>query len=109
MTVTEADLAQPFRPVRKGQRSHRAAIPVGAAAIAGDLNRPESLSAALAGVRGVFLLPGYRDMPGVLAEMRRAGVGQVDDSTVHPIVEELTGTSPRTIQQWATAHASAFR
>jgi len=41
--------------------------------------------------------------------MRRAGVGQVDDSTVHPIVEELTGTSPRTFQELATAHASAFR
>ncbi|HEX9355919.1 MAG TPA: NmrA family NAD(P)-binding protein, partial [Streptosporangiaceae bacterium] len=45
----------------------RAAIPAGVTAVTGDLNQPESLSAALAGVSGVFLLPGYRDMPGVLA------------------------------------------
>ncbi|MFB4273101.1 NAD(P)H-binding protein [Nonomuraea sp. GTA35] len=43
----------------------------------GDLNEPDSLSAALDGVRGVFLLPGYRDMPGLLASMRRAGVERV--------------------------------
>jgi len=55
----------------------RAAFPAGVTAVTGDLNQPESLSAALAGVSGVFLLPGYRDMPGVLAEIRRAGVGQV--------------------------------
>jgi uncharacterized protein YbjT (DUF2867 family) len=53
------------------------ALPPGVEAVAGDLNRPDSLSAALAGVRGVFLLPGYEDMGGVLAEVRRAGVERV--------------------------------
>ena len=52
-------------------------LPSGVDAVAGDLNRPESLSAALAGVRGVFLLPGYEDMDGVLAAMRDAGVERV--------------------------------
>jgi uncharacterized protein YbjT (DUF2867 family) len=55
----------------------RFAPPAGVEAAAGDLDRPESLAAALAGVRGVFLLSGFRDMPGVLAEIRRAGVEQV--------------------------------
>jgi uncharacterized protein YbjT (DUF2867 family) len=53
------------------------ALPSGVQAVAGDLNRPDSLSAALAGVRGVFLLPGYEDMEGILAEVRRAHVERV--------------------------------
>ncbi|WAZ19452.1 NAD(P)H-binding protein [Streptomyces cinnabarinus] len=43
----------------------------------GDLNDPDSLAPALDGVQGVFLLPGYDDMPGLLARMRRAGVARV--------------------------------
>jgi uncharacterized protein YbjT (DUF2867 family) len=53
------------------------AMPSGVQAVAGDLNRPDSLSAALAGVRGVFLLPGYEDMEGILAEVRSAEVERV--------------------------------
>ncbi|MEV0173626.1 NAD(P)H-binding protein [Streptomyces sp. NPDC050803] len=45
--------------------------------VVGDLNDPDSLGPALDGVRGVFLLPGYRDMPGLLAGARRAGVERV--------------------------------
>jgi uncharacterized protein YbjT (DUF2867 family) len=52
-------------------------LPAGVEAVPGDLNRPETLSAALTGARGLFLLPGYRDTPGVLAEADRAGVEQV--------------------------------
>jgi len=52
-------------------------LPPGVEAVVGDLNQPASLSAALAGVNGVFLLPGYQDMRGVLAEIRRAAVGHV--------------------------------
>jgi len=55
----------------------RAALPAGAEGVTGDLDRPETLPAALAGVRGVFLLSGYQDMPAVLAEIRRAGVERV--------------------------------
>lgn len=64
--------------VRALARSGRpAGLPLAVEAVAGDLNRPESLAEALAGVRGVFLLPGYEDMDGVLAEVRRAGVERV--------------------------------
>jgi uncharacterized protein YbjT (DUF2867 family) len=49
----------------------------GVEAVSGDLNRPESLAGALAGVRGVFLLSGYADMEGLLAEVRAAGVERV--------------------------------
>jgi uncharacterized protein YbjT (DUF2867 family) len=54
-----------------------AGLPAGVESVTGDLNRPETLSAALTGARGLFLLPGYRDMPGVLAEADRAGVEHV--------------------------------
>jgi uncharacterized protein YbjT (DUF2867 family) len=71
-------LADAGEEVRALTRSDRAsALPSGVLAVAGDLNRPDSLSAALAGVRGVFLLPGYEDMEGILAEVRRAEVERV--------------------------------
>jgi uncharacterized protein YbjT (DUF2867 family) len=64
--------------VRALVRSGRpAGLPPGVEAVVGDLNRPESLAEALAGVRGVFLLPGYEDMEGILAEVRGAGVERV--------------------------------
>ncbi|MFF9273718.1 NAD(P)H-binding protein [Streptomyces griseosporeus] len=52
-------------------------LPAPAEQTVGDLNEPGSLDAALDGVRGVFLLPGYRDMPALLARMRQAGVERV--------------------------------
>jgi uncharacterized protein YbjT (DUF2867 family) len=52
------------------------ALPAGVEAVAGDLNRPD-LNDALAGVRGLFLLPGYEDMEGVVAQARRAGVERI--------------------------------
>ena len=55
----------------------RSRLPAGVEGVVGDLNRPETMSAALAGVQGVHLLSGYQDMPGLLAEMRRAGVERV--------------------------------
>lgn len=45
--------------------------------MAGDLNQPESVRGALQDVQSVFLLGGYRDMNGLLAEIRRAGVQRV--------------------------------
>ncbi|MEN3536556.1 NAD(P)H-binding protein [Microbispora sp. ZYX-F-249] len=54
-----------------------AALPPDAEPVGGDLNRPESLTEAFDGVRRVFLLPGYEDMPGLLARARRAGVERV--------------------------------
>jgi uncharacterized protein YbjT (DUF2867 family) len=60
--------------VRGGKES---ALPPNVEAVAGDLDRPRSLEAALDGVRSVFLLGGRRDMPELLAEIRRARVDQV--------------------------------
>ena len=45
--------------------------------VTGDLNKPESMRAALTGVRAMFLYPGYQDMAGTLAEARQAGVRHV--------------------------------
>ncbi|MEV0310274.1 NAD(P)H-binding protein [Nonomuraea fuscirosea] len=56
-----------------------AGVPVRALsrAAGADLNEPASLRPALDGVQGVFLLPGYRDMAGLTAELARAGVERV--------------------------------
>ncbi|MFJ8963428.1 NAD(P)H-binding protein [Lentzea sp. NPDC102401] len=62
-------------PVRALQRKGEA--PPGTQAVTGDLNEPQSLGPALAGVDAVFLLPGYQDMPGVLDQVRRAGAARV--------------------------------
>jgi uncharacterized protein YbjT (DUF2867 family) len=55
----------------------RARLPAGVEGLVGDLDRPETVTAALAGARGLHLLSGYADMPGLLAEARRAGVERV--------------------------------
>jgi uncharacterized protein YbjT (DUF2867 family) len=66
---------EPVRALTRGTAP--AALPAGAEQVAGDLDRPESLAEPLAGVGAVFVLPGYQDMPGVLAEAKRAGVERV--------------------------------
>jgi uncharacterized protein YbjT (DUF2867 family) len=55
----------------------RSKLPAGAEVASGDLNRPESLRAALAGVSAVFLLSGYDDMGATLAQIRDAGAQRV--------------------------------
>lgn len=60
--------------VRDGRQS---ALPAGVAPAVGDLNRPDSLAGALAGVRAMFLLPGYPGMTDTLARARAAGVERV--------------------------------
>lgn len=59
------------------RRPDTVTLPEGVEAVGGDLNRPKSLKDALAGVRAVFLLPGYEDMRGLLAEVRSAGAEKV--------------------------------
>jgi uncharacterized protein YbjT (DUF2867 family) len=61
----------------RADRSPAPTLPAGVEAVTGDLNRPETLSAAVDGVRGAFLLSGYNDLPRTLAMMRRAGVEHV--------------------------------
>jgi len=72
-----AGAGEPTRALVRDPESARAKLPEGVEAVAGDLNKPESLVPALNGVRAVFLLPGYADMPGLLAEAKKAGVEQV--------------------------------
>jgi uncharacterized protein YbjT (DUF2867 family) len=52
-------------------------LPAGVDGFVGDLNRPETVAPGLEGVRAAHLLSGYADMPGLLAEIRRAGVERV--------------------------------
>jgi len=70
-----AGAGQPVRALTRGDG--RAGFPPGVEAAPGDLNDPASLRPALQGATGVFLLPGYADMPGLLAEARQAGVARV--------------------------------
>jgi uncharacterized protein YbjT (DUF2867 family) len=51
-----------------------AELPAGVEAVAGDLNRPETLGEAIAGAEAAFLLSGYDGLEQTLAEMKRAGV-----------------------------------
>jgi uncharacterized protein YbjT (DUF2867 family) len=53
------------------------ALPPSVEVATGDLNQPDSLKSGLRGVRGVFLLSGYADMPGLLSAIREAGVERV--------------------------------
>ncbi len=71
-------LAGAGEKVRALTRSDRPpSLPPGVEAVAGDLNEPAGLGAAMAGARGMFLLPGYRNAPDLLEQARRAGVERV--------------------------------
>jgi uncharacterized protein YbjT (DUF2867 family) len=71
-------LAARGAPVRGLVRdTARADLPPGVEAVAGDLDRPDSLRRALDGAAAAFLLPGFSDMPGVLARVRDAGLRRV--------------------------------
>src|SRR3954453_19395935 len=70
-------LAGAGAPVRALVRRPDAELPDGAEAAVGDLNDHGTLDDALKGAEGVFLLPGYEDMPGMLARARDAGVRRI--------------------------------
>jgi len=71
-------LAEAGVPVRALTRSTgRDRFPAGVEVVTGDLNNPASLRPVLNGTDGLFLLPGYADMAGVLAQARQAGVRTV--------------------------------
>jgi uncharacterized protein YbjT (DUF2867 family) len=55
----------------------RADLPSGVERAGGDLELPESLTPALDGVRAMFLIGGWGDMPGLLRRIGRAGVEHV--------------------------------
>ncbi|MFE3226205.1 NAD(P)H-binding protein [Nocardia sp. NPDC059228] len=52
----------------------KAGLPAGVEPVAGDMTAPDTLAAALAGVRALFLLPGY---PGVAEAAAKAGVEHI--------------------------------
>lgn len=70
-------LAAAGEKVRALVRSPDRTLPDGVERATGDLDDPDSLGPALTGVSGVFLLPGYRDMPGLSTRIRAAGVARV--------------------------------
>ncbi|MGH9270138.1 MAG: NAD(P)H-binding protein [Ilumatobacteraceae bacterium] len=59
------------------READRSRLPAAVDAVTGDLNEPATLRVPLQDVWAVFLLSGYRDIPGVLAEMRGAGVERI--------------------------------
>jgi uncharacterized protein YbjT (DUF2867 family) len=72
-TLAAADL-----PVRALTRSaDHAPFPDGVEAAVGDLDQPDGLADALAGVQGVFLLAGFTDMPGLLERAAAAAMERV--------------------------------
>jgi uncharacterized protein YbjT (DUF2867 family) len=70
-------LSEAGQPVRALSRNDAPDLPPGVEVAIGDLDRPESLADALAGVAGMFLLPGYADMAGLLTAICEAGVERV--------------------------------
>jgi hypothetical protein len=57
-------------------------------------------------------VPGHRTLPteeGLSAFFSFFVDGTVDESTVLPTVEQVTGRPPRTFERWATAQADALR
>jgi uncharacterized protein YbjT (DUF2867 family) len=65
-------------PVRALSRKDQpTGLPSSVQVVTGDLNQPGTLTAALAGVDGMFLLSGYEDMPGILTAASQAGVSRV--------------------------------
>jgi uncharacterized protein YbjT (DUF2867 family) len=67
-------------------------LPDGVAQATGDLNQPASLRAALTGVRGLFLYPGYQNLAGTLARPGGPGSGT---PCCYP-------AAPRPAATWAT-------
>src|SRR2546423_12279140 len=67
-----AGAGQPVRALTRDGNPRE--FPPGVQQVPGDLNKPESMRAALSGATAMFLYPGYQDMAGTLAEARQAGV-----------------------------------
>ncbi|MEU4742274.1 NAD(P)H-binding protein [Actinosynnema sp. NPDC023658] len=70
-------LSRASADVRALVRNENAVVPPGVERAVGDLNDVESVADALAGVEGLFLLPGYQAEEGVLERASRAGVKHV--------------------------------
>jgi uncharacterized protein YbjT (DUF2867 family) len=83
---------------------NRTSLPAGADVVVGDLDHPASIARAAAGVRSVFLLGGRRDMPGLLAELRTAGVEHVVLLTSRSVIGGVPGNA--IADMWASSEAA---
>jgi len=101
-----------FELLRQAQQDVRALVrdpsrtplPAGADVVLGDLDQPASIARAAAGVRGVFLLGGRRDMPGLLAELRTAGVEHVVLLSSRSVIGGVPGNA--IADMWASSEAA---
>jgi uncharacterized protein YbjT (DUF2867 family) len=100
---------EPVRALIRDE-SRRAALPAGAEAAVGDLNRPETLDAAIDGVRGAHLLAGYAGLPDALARMRAAGVERVtlQSSSAVPVGDMTNAVARYHIESEAAIRASGL-
>jgi uncharacterized protein YbjT (DUF2867 family) len=72
------DTGERVRALTRGDSGPVGPAPAGGAEpVTGDLNDPDSLRPAMAGARGIFLLPGYAGLARTLAVAREAGVQHV--------------------------------
>jgi uncharacterized protein YbjT (DUF2867 family) len=70
-------LAAAGRPVRALVRKRNGSVLEGVETMVGDLNDTASVRPALRDCEGVFLLSGYRDMPGLLGAAQEEGIRRV--------------------------------
>jgi uncharacterized protein YbjT (DUF2867 family) len=127
-----AQLVAAGQPVRAIVRrtGDSQSLPPEAETVVADLNRPDTLTDALAGASAIHLLAGYEGLAELLANARAAGVrhvvlqsssaaptgdlsnavadGTVDETTVQPAVQQLLGRPPGSFAQWAENHADLF-
>lgn len=71
------NLVEAGAQVRALVREPGSAPSPGVEPVTGDLNKPETMDDALAGVTGLFMLPGYDDPSGLLSRAKAAGVQHV--------------------------------
>jgi uncharacterized protein YbjT (DUF2867 family) len=93
------------RPVRAlVRRIDPSALPAGVEQVVADLDQPASLTGALTGVRSVFLLGGYRDMAGILARLREAGVQHVVLLSSRSVIGGQPGNA--IVDMWLTSESA---
>ncbi len=93
---------QPVRALVR--RVDTSGLPAGVEQVIGDLEHPDSLPGALRNVRAVFLLGGYPDMAGVVAQIRRAGVQHVALLSSRSVIGGRPGNA--IVDMWLTSEAA---